>query len=54
MQKKLYSKPVVMNHELISFETLLSCKPPNIPGQRLDNGNHVCLKPGGTGWFESK
>ncbi|CAG7613234.1 hypothetical protein PAESOLCIP111_01577 [Paenibacillus solanacearum] len=54
MPKRSYSKPAVLNHQLISFETLLSCNPPNIPGQRLDNGNRICLLPNGAGWFESK
>jgi len=48
MQKKLYSKPVVLNHELISFETLLSCKTPNSPGVNLNTGAQICLRPTGS------
>ena len=48
LQKKPYCKPIVLGHEQITFETLLSCKPPNDPGLNLDNGQMVCLKPDGT------
>ncbi|CAG7632545.1 hypothetical protein PAECIP111802_01856 [Paenibacillus allorhizosphaerae] len=48
MQRKLYSKPVVLHHDLITFETLLSCKPPNMPGVNLNTGAAICLKPDGT------
>lgn len=48
LQKKPYSKPLVLGQELITFETLLSCKPPNEPGKNLENGQLVCLRPDGT------
>ena len=50
MQRKLYTKPVVLNHELITFETLLSCKPPN---EAYDSPIHgsICIKPDLT-WFK--
>jgi len=46
--KKAYSKPLVLGHEVITFETLLSCKPPNEPGKNLETGELVCLRPDGT------
>ncbi|WP_248927123.1 hypothetical protein [Paenibacillus hamazuiensis] len=50
MEKKVYSRPIVLNHELVQFETLLSCNPPNSPAVTA-TGKQVCLKPDLT-WFE--
>ena len=48
--KKAYSKPLVTAHEIIIFETLLSCNLPNHPGQDEVTGAPVCLRPDNT-WF---
>jgi len=51
MKKKQYVKPEVKSHEMIIFETLLSCESPNEPAT-IDNGNiPICVMPGGGGWF---
>ncbi len=50
MEKKKYAEPKVVSHEVVTFETLLSCHPPNIPAQTTDGNLPVCLRPDGT-WF---
>ncbi|WP_248927119.1 hypothetical protein [Paenibacillus hamazuiensis] len=49
--KKAYVKPQVLAHEVITFETLLSCNPPNIPATKLDTQQQVCLRPDGTFYY---
>ncbi|CAG7613100.1 hypothetical protein PAESOLCIP111_01560 [Paenibacillus solanacearum] len=46
--KRTYDKPVVLGHYHITFETLLSCSPPDHPGQDLVTGAPVCLRPDGS------
>lgn len=47
---KIYSEPKVVKHELITFETLLSCKAPNRPGVIYNGNKPICVRPDDT-WF---
>lgn len=46
--KKHYSEPKILKHEDIAFETLLSCRPPNEPGQIYNGSIEICVRPDGT------
>lgn len=48
--KKTYSSPAILNHAEIKFETLISCKPPNEPGEIFHGSKPICVRPDGT-WF---
>ncbi|MBD2848561.1 hypothetical protein IDH44_25565 [Paenibacillus sp. IB182496] len=43
-----YTKPAVLLHEQVKFETLISCDPPNVAIDAF--GKPICLRPDET-WF---
>lgn len=52
MESKLsYQKPVVLNHQPLVFETLISCDPPNEPGEISNGPIPICVNPDDHTWF---